>query len=237
MKFYHAILILILINLSSCATTQSHGTVNDPFEPTNRAIFKFNEKFDNYFMEPLARAYSHLPDLIHQGFDNFFSNLGDVITTINDILQLKPEKASNDFMRVVINSSFGIGGIFDVATPLNIDKNQESFADTLGYWGVSSGPYIVIPFLGPSSVRDAPSLAIDSLIQPLNQMENIPLRNSLYATKLVNSRANLLKVTNLSDDVSFDPYTFQRDLYFQFRQNRIYDGDPPMENIEAILEE
>ena len=140
-------------------------------------------------------------------------------------------------MRVVINSTFGLGGIFDVATPLNIDRNQESFADTLGYWGVSSGPYIVIPFLGPSSVRDAPSLAIDSLIQPLNQMENIPLRNSLYATKLVNSRANLLKVTNLSDDVSFDPYTFQRDLYFQFRQNRIYDGDPPMENIEAILEE
>ncbi|MBF0264998.1 MAG: VacJ family lipoprotein [Gammaproteobacteria bacterium] len=234
MKIFKFIIFLLFFNLASCANVQENSRVYDPFEPSNRAIFEFNDKFDSYIMQPIARTYIKLPELMRQGINNFFSNLGDFVSLINDILQLKPERASNDVIRIALNSTFGICGIFDIATALNINKNNESFADTLGYWGVGSGAYLVIPFLGPSNFRDAPAMFFDSYINPVNELENVRVRNSLQATSLINMRANLLKVSNLSDDVSFDPYIFQRDLYYQYRQNRIYDGDPPMESFDEL---
>jgi len=223
-----------LFLLSSCATTQENGSVYDPFEPTNRVVFNINEKLDNYIMQPIAKTYQNLPDLLRLGIKNFFSNLGDVVTLVNDLLQLKVEEASNDTLRLAFNSFFGLGGIFDVATEMKIEQNNEGFGDTLGYWGIGPGPYIVLPLFGPSNLRDAPSLAVDAYTHPITHLNNVARRNSLQAINLVDKRAGLLKVTSISDDVSFDPYNFQRDFYQQYRQNSIYDGDPPQEDFEDL---
>jgi len=227
-KSLHSIIILsILLVLTSCASTSREGDVSDPLEPVNRAVFKFNEKVDKYVAKPVAETYLYTPSPIRTGIRNFFNNIEDTMTVLNDVLQLKIQQGLSDSMRVVFNSSFGLLGLVDVASDWDLPRHNERFADTLGYWGINSGPYLVIPIWGPSSIRDATGLAADIYSYPLAYLHPVSHRNSLQGLKMVNDRANLLALTDLTKEVAIDPYAFTRDTYYQWRQNQIYDGNPP----------
>jgi len=225
---YHiSILLSVLLLLTSCASTTYEGEVVDPLEPVNRAVFNFNEQVDEYIAKPIAKTYQHTPLPIRTGVSNFFNNTDDVMTVINDILQLKIEQGITDSMRIIANSSFGLLGLFDVASDWGLPRHNERFADTLGYWGINSGYYLVLPIWGPSSLRDATGLAFDIYSYPLAYLHPVRHRNTLQGLKMVNNRAELLGVTDLTQEVAIDAYAFTRDTYYQWRQNRIYDGNPP----------
>ena len=226
---------IALFNMG-CASTTEDGDVYDPIESTNRAIYDFNEGFDRMILKPVAKAYQKLPSPVQTGTHNFFSNLDDVVVVVNDVLQLKVEQFTSDGLRLSVNTVFGIFGLIDMGTPMGLPKHEESFADTLGYWGVGSGPYIVLPILGPSSVRDAPSLIVDFLIHPLNQVSPTSATVALASTRAVDIRSELLKTTDLRDELALDPYIFTRESYYQWRQNRVYDGEPPRVIIEDFEE-
>ncbi len=220
-----------------CASTTPDGEVNDPFEPVNRGVYQFNEELDRVVMKPLAEVYQKLPDPVQTGTHNFFSNLNDVVVITNDILQLKLEQSTSDVLRFSVNTVLGICGLIDIATPMGLPKHEESFADTFGYWGVGSGPYIVLPFFGSSSLRDAPSLAIDFLVHPTSQVSPTSAVIGLAAVYYTDVRSNLLKSTDLRDELALDPYVFTRESYYQWRQNRVYDGDPPKLMMEDFEED
>lgn len=222
----------IVILGQGCASTTEDGEVNDPLETTNRSIYKFNENFDQIILKPLAKGYQKLPDPIQTGTHNFFSNLDDVVVIVNDGLQLKGKQLGSDIMRLSVNTLFGLLGLIDVGTPMGLPKHEESFADTLGFWGVESGPYIVLPILGPSSVRDAPSLIVDFLIHPASLVKPTSAVVGLASVRAVDTRSELLKTTDLRDQLALDPYVFTRESYYQWRQNRVYDGEPPKVIIE-----
>ncbi|RKZ94188.1 MAG: VacJ family lipoprotein, partial [Gammaproteobacteria bacterium] len=151
-------------------------------------------------------------------------------------LQLKGEQLTSDILRFSINTVFGIFGLIDMGTPMGLPKHQESFADTLGYWGVGSGPYIVLPILGPSSVRDAPSLVVDFMIHPASLVSPASATIALASVRAVDIRSELLKTTDIRDSLALDPYIFTRESYYQWRQNRVYDGEPPRVIIEDFEE-
>jgi phospholipid-binding lipoprotein MlaA len=212
--------------LSACA---AGPTKQDPLEPMNRKIYKFNHTVDRTVLKPTARGYTKVvPEVARRGVTNFFRNIGMVVTTLNDALQLKGEKVPVDIMRLACNSVFGLGGLIDVASELNIEYRDEDFGQTLGYWGVKSGPYLVLPFLGPSSLRDGPSLVADMAASPLFHVDDDSLEVvwSLVALDLVNTRANLLPLDSLLAQ-QVDPYSFLRDTYLQRREYLIHDGNPP----------
>lgn len=221
------LLLSIALLSAGCASTTPDGDVSDPIESINRKIYAFNEGFDRMILKPAAEGYQKLPSPVQTGTHNFFSNLDDVVIIINGILQLKVEQSSSDVLRFSVNTVYGIFGLIDMATPMGLPKHQESFADTLGYWGVGSGAYVVIPILGPSSVRDAPSLAVDFLLHPLNQVSPASAAFGLAAVRTVDMRSGLLKTTDMRDELALDPYIFTRESYYQWRQNRVYDGDLP----------
>ncbi|MGV8935351.1 MAG: VacJ family lipoprotein, partial [Gallionellaceae bacterium] len=156
---------------------------------------------------------------------NFFSNIDDVFVTGNDLLQLKGKKAASDFTRVWVNTIFGLFGLFDVAH--NLEKNNEDFGQTLGYWGVSSGPYLVLPFLGPSSIRDGTGVAVDSYFGVIENLDDVAVRNTLYATSKIDLRVQLLDTEKIIEGTTMDRYSFIRDAYLMHRQSLVYDGDPP----------
>ncbi len=237
--FKPAFLLLILtavIFTTGCASTTPDGDVNDPIESVNRSIYNFNEGFDRMILKPVAKGYQKLPSPVQTGTHNFFSNLDDVVIIINDGLQLKGEQMSSDILRFSVNTVFGIFGLIDMATPMGMPKHQESFADTLGYWGVGSGPYIVLPIFGPSSVRDAPSLVVDFFTHPLSLVSPTSATLALGSADMVDKRSELLKTTDIRDQMALDPYIFTRESYYQWRQNRIYDGEPPKVIIEDFEE-
>jgi len=227
-------LILSVLTLVSCASVQKDGSVYDPFEPTNRVVFDFNTSLDNNVMQPIARVYTLLPSVMRVGVSNFMGNLADVVTLINELLQFKLKDAVSDFMRIVTNTTLGIGGLLDIATKFDLNKHNETFADTLGVWGVGSGAYVVLPVFGPSSVRDGPAKIADSYANPMSYLDPVAHRNSLTALGVVNSRANLLKASRMSDELALDAYAFMRDSYLQWRQYQVYDGDPPQKFIDDI---
>jgi len=208
-----------------CASTTIDGDVSDPIESTNRNIYDFNEGFDRIIMKPLAKGYQKLPSPVQTGTHNFFSNLDDVVVIVNDVLQLNIEQFSSDVLRLSINTIFGLFGLIDMATPMGLPKHEESFADTLGYWGVGSGSYVVLPIFGPSSVRDAPSMVIDFLMHPLSLVSPTPAAVGLATARGVDIRSDLLKTTDLRDELAIDPYIFTRESYYQWRQNRIHNGE------------
>ncbi|MFK5984198.1 MAG: VacJ family lipoprotein [Pseudomonadota bacterium] len=226
-KLYITALLGLLLILTSCASTTPDGDVSDPLESANRAVFQFNETLDKYLAKPVAQTYQYTPAPVRTGISNFFNNLDDVMTVINDLLQLKIEQGLSDSMRIIANSTFGVAGLADVSTGWGMPRHNERFADTLGFWGVGSGAYLVLPIWGPSSMRDAPALVGDIYTYPLAYLYPVAVRNSLQGLKMVNNRANLLAVTDLTNEVAIDPYTFTRDAYYQWRQNQIYDGNPP----------
>jgi phospholipid-binding lipoprotein MlaA len=213
--------------LSGCATT---GDPRDPFEPMNRAVYRFNDELDKAVTRPVAEAYRHfVPPVVRTGIDNFFSNLNDVLVALNNALQGKVPDAINDLGRVAVNTTLGVLGFRDVATGLGVQKNNEDFGQTLGRWGFGDGPYIVLPILGPSSVRDTFGWAGDIYTHPLIAVDNVNVRNSLIGLRFVTVRADLIEATNILETAALDPYEFVRDAYLQRRRNLVYDGNPPEE--------
>lgn len=216
--------------LAGCASPGTR-TVHDPLEPMNRAVFKFNEKADQYVAKPVARTYETIvPQPVRTGIKNFFNNLDDVVVVVNDLLQLKFRNASRDGVRIVANTLFGGLGLVDVAGMRGITKRHEDFGQTLGYWGVPSGPFLMLPFLGPSNFRDGPAMYIDGVaIDPVWHYRNVALRNTAAGLRLVDQRAQLLSTEKVFEQAAVDRYAFLRDAYAQRRLNLIYDGDPPRE--------
>ncbi len=200
----------------------------DPLESFNRKVFGFNEALDSNIIQPVARAYRDtLPQPVRTGVSNFFGNLRDLWSAVNSVLQAKPGPAVENTGRFLINTTVGIYGLFDVATHLGIERHSEDFGQTLGRWGVPTGPYVVLPLFGPSTVRDGVGLIPDSRGNLLNQVDDVSDRNVLWTTNLVDRRAQLLPLTDQADRVALDKYTFTRDAYLQKRLNDVYDGDPP----------
>lgn len=216
--------------VSGCATTGG-GSARDPLEPLNRAIFGFNETFDQVLMKPVAQGYrAVLPEMVRTGVTNFFSNLEDVWIGANNLLQGKPENALQDVMRVAINTVIGLGGLIDVASDAGLDKHNEDFGQTLGRWGVGSGPYLVLPFLGASTLRDGIALVgVDTAVDPVWNVNRVPTRNTLYSGRAVNARADALDAARVMEEAALDKYRFIRESYLQRRRSLIYDGNPPRE--------
>ncbi|MDI1310043.1 MAG: VacJ family lipoprotein [Methylotenera sp.] len=220
-----AICVLSLATLSGCATQGN----KDPLEGLNRGVYKFNDVTDRAIIKPVAIAYKTItPSPIRTGFNNFFTNLGSLTTVLNDILQLKLADAFTDAGRFVINSTFGIAGFIDVAGKDNIRYHKEDFGQTLGFWGVGNGPYLVLPLLGPSSFRDTTGLVFDIVTSdPITYPHNIGqvrLSNQLRAAQFLDKRTELLTASDLVDEASLDPYAFTRDAYLQKRASLVQDG-------------
>jgi phospholipid-binding lipoprotein MlaA len=220
---------IALFLLGGCATT-GNSDPRDPLEPMNRAIYKFNDGFDRAIAKPAAELYRAVfPPIVRTGVSNFFSNINDVIVALNNLLQGKVPEAINDVGRILVNTTLGIFGVMDVATELGVPKNNEDFGQTLGRWGFGDGPYIVLPFLGPSSVRDTFGWVGDIYTSPLVGIEDVRVRNSVIAFRFVTVRADLLEATNILETAALDPYEFVRDAYLQRRRNLVYDGNAPEE--------
>jgi len=227
-----AVLVSLAFVLSGCAT---NGDPRDPFEPVNRGIYHFNDAVDKAVLKPVAQGYrAVLPTPVRSGVDNFFSNIDDIFVTANNLLQFKFKTAASDFARLLANSTLGIGGIFDVATSFGLEKHEEDLGQTLGYWGIGNGPYLVIPLTGPSTVRDAIGSFAQSYYDPIWNLNNVAVRNSLAGLRVVSDRADLLDAEKVLDEAALDPYTFLRDAYLQQRRSMIYDGNPPRENLSEF---
>ena len=211
---------LALLVTSGCATGPERKP-GDPFEPANRAIFTFNDKLDTYVAQPIAKGYQKVtPQPLRQAITNFFSNLGDVSNLANNLLQLKITDATEDLMRIAMNSTFGLGGLIDFATLAGLPKHHQDFGLTLGHYGVPAGPYLVLPLFGPSDVRDGIGMGVDVKFNVLNYIEPA-VRNPLYVAQFVSARADLLGATDLLKQAALDPYSFVRDAYRQQRESLI----------------
>ena len=232
-RIAHLILPALVFTLSGCATT--NGDPRDPLEPLNRGVYRFNDTLDKAVTKPIAQGYrAILPKPVRTGVSNFFSNIDDVLVTANNLLQFKFHDAASDFARLLANTTFGIGGLFDVASSFGLEKHNEDFGQTLGYWGIGDGPFLMLPLLGPSNARDTIGSAVQIYADPLRHLDNVRVRNSLAGLRFVNARANLLDAERVLDEAALDPYTFLRDAYIQQRRSLVYDGNPPRENFSEF---
>jgi phospholipid-binding lipoprotein MlaA len=214
---------LLLLALTGCAVGPDK---RDPFENFNRGVMRFNDEVDSAILKPVATAYQeNLPSPARKAVGNVFSNLGDVWSTVNSLLQLKFPQAVEGMMRVSFNTVFGLYGILDVATEMGLERHSEDFGQTLGRWGVPSGPYVVLPLFGPSTVRDAGAFVVDRRADLVREFDPASTRNSLYALRIVDHRASLLRSGQLLDQISLDRYTFVRDVYLQRRQAEIFEPE------------
>jgi phospholipid-binding lipoprotein MlaA len=220
-----ACLVLLASFLGGCATGRDP---RDPLEPFNRGVYQFNETLDKAILKPTAQAYRFvIPQFIRASVSNFFSNLNDVVVALNNLLQGKFTAAYSDLGRVAINSTLGVLGLFDVASEAGIEKHDEDFGQTLGYWGVGDGPFVMLPFFGPSTGRDAVGRVADHYADPVTYVDPTRPRNQLWGTRIVNRRAELLDASTVLQTAALDPYEFIRDAYLQRRRNLIHDGSPP----------
>jgi phospholipid-binding lipoprotein MlaA len=212
---------------------------HDPLEGFNRAMYTFNEGLDTTLLKPLAQGYHALtPDPIETGIGNFFSNLNDVLVVFNDVLQLKFHHAAADASRLVYNTTFGLLGFIDVATHMDLPKRREDFGQTLGYWGVGNGPYLVLPLFGPSTVRDGVGLVGDWYVHPIRRRVHSSTTSAvMWGLNIVDRRAQLLAAERVLDTAALDPYIFLRESYLQQRLSLVHDGNPPMPDFDAELDD
>ena len=220
---------LVSLLVGACATPPgAAGDPRDPYENFNRKVFTFNAGLDHVVIKPVARGYAnYVPNFVQTTVGNFFGNLADIWTALNNYLQAKPREGTMDAGRVLINSTLGIAGLADVATPLGLPKHEEDFGQTLAVWGVKSGPYVVLPVFGPSTMRDAFGKPVDLYADPLGQFDmKSGWEWSLRLTRLTDDRARVLPTTDLIEQAALDPYQFIRDAYLQRREARVRDGVP-----------
>ncbi|WP_353254934.1 MlaA family lipoprotein [Burkholderia anthina] len=207
--------------LSGCATGPNRNP-NDPLEPMNRAMYKFNDTVDTNIAVPIAKGYQKItPTPMRTAISNFFSNLGDLGNMANNLLQLRITDATQDLMRVAMNSLFGVAGLIDIATPAGLPKHHQDFGLTMARWGVPSGPYLVLPVFGPSTIRDGVGRAVDVRFNLLNYIEPAA-RNPMYIAQFISARSDLLGATDLLKQAALDPYSFVRDAYLQQRKSLTY---------------
>lgn len=194
----------------------------DPWEPFNRKVTAFNDGLDDAVVRPVATAYQHvLPQMVRTGVTNFFGNISDVWSVVNNVLQLKPRESAEMAVRVGVNTVFGLAGLIDVATEMKIERHREDFGQTLGYWGVGTGPYLVLPLLGPSTLRDTLALPLNSQGDMVNQVTDTGSRISLFVLRGVDLRAGLLGAGNFLDNAALDKYSFLRDAFLQRRRGEV----------------
>jgi phospholipid-binding lipoprotein MlaA len=226
-------LLLASLFLTGCSTTSLNPTTQqkDPFESFNRKVYTFNDTLDRAVVKPVAKGYDAvMPVPAKNMVNNFFSNLDDVVVTANDLLQFKFKQAASDGARVIFNTTFGIFGLINVTDKL--EKHNEDFGQTLGYWGVPSGPYLVLPILGPSSIRDGTGRYADSYASVISNTQDVPARNSAWAAEGLNTRVGLLEEEKVMDEAIIDRYSFIRDAYLMHRQSLVYDGNPPRQKYD-----
>jgi phospholipid-binding lipoprotein MlaA len=213
-----------LLALAGCASGPN-ANPRDPLEPFNRKVLEFNEGVDAVVLKPVATAYRQgVPPLVRTGVNNFFGNLGDGWNFVNSVLQLKFQNAAENWMRLNVNTFFGLGGILDIASDLNIERHKEDFGQTLGRWGAPAGPFIMLPLFGPSTLRDTIALPVDRRYNLMQQIDPESVRNGLYVLNAVDTRANLLRVTEVLEGAALDKYSFIRDSHLQKRRAEIYEG-------------
>ena len=223
----------LCLTLVGCATGPT-ANPRDPFEPFNRSIFGFNDAVDRTVLKPVATAYRNVtPGVVRTGVGNFFSNLEDFWSLANSLLQLKGRAAADTAVRLSVNTFLGLAGVIDLAGEMGIDRHKEDFGQTLGYWGVPGGPYLVLPLLGNFTLRDAAALPVDFKGDMVSNLSHKRSRYSLKALNLIDSRAAFLNASSLIEGAALDKYTFTRDAYLQSRRSAIYDGNAPDEDAPA----
>lgn len=217
--------VLALALLGGCATGPN-ADPRDPLEPFNRSIYSFNEGVDRVVLKPVAQVYNDaLPSPVRTGVRNFFNNLADAWTAVNALLQLRGQAAVESLFRVQVNTVFGLGGLIDIASDAAIPRHREDFGKTLGHWGVPTGPYLVLPLLGSSTIRDTAVLPVETWGNPVSHLSDHGARYGLYALRIVDGRAQLLRVSNVLDEAALDKYSFTRDIYLQLRGAEDYEGE------------
>jgi len=240
-RFKRLVLLSMACLFVGCASIPAgvEPSPRDPWEPFNRSVFEFNEGLDKYLLKPVVAAYRFiLPQIVRDGIYNFFSNYSDIYTALQNLLQGKPDLAFNDLMRVAVNTIFGLGGLMDVATPGGLPKHKEDWGQTFGVWGLPSGPYVVLPFFGPSTIRDTFGTAADLETDYLfKYIPDVGLRNSITGLRVINARNTFYEAGDLLDGAALDKYSFIRDAYLQRREYQINEGRndeeplmPPYEN-------
>jgi phospholipid-binding lipoprotein MlaA len=232
---FRALLLCSLISLTMLGGCASTGNPRDPIEPLNRGVYQFNDALDKVLLKPAAEVYRGvLPQFVRTSVSNIFSNINDVIVALNNLLQGKFIDSVSDVGRIAVNSTIGVLGIFDVATHLGMEKHDEDFGQTLGYWGIGDGPYLVLPFFGPKNLRDTVGLFVDYKTDPITYIDPTRDRNIVRGVRIVNRRSELLETSKILETAALDPYEFVRDAYLQRRRNLVHDGSPPPEKDDDI---
>jgi len=236
-KFINMFGVILTLAMTGCASTEYVENERDPWQGFNRTVYGFNDTLDQALLKPTARGYQAIaPDFVESGVRNFFSNINDVSVAVNNLLQGKVENAFSDVGRVLINTTVGLLGLFDVASDMGLQKHNEDFGQTLAAWGVDSGPYLMLPFFGPSTLRDSTSVPVDNFL--LNPINHIDMEKSdrmyVMAVDVVSVRAELLSLEKTVDEIATDKYSFIREAYLDRRNYLVHDGQPPEE--ESLYE-
>lgn len=211
-----------------CGAVMAEDGQRDPYESFNRSMFAVNEVIDKYAAKPVAQVYDKAAPLpVKAGTGNFFGNLGDLWIGSNNALQGKFGEAAVDIGRLLINSTIGIFGLFDVASELGLEKHEEDFGQSMAVWGVGSGGYLFWPVIGPRTLRDTAGWVVDTYADPVGRTTSVPTRNSLLTLRFVDIRASLLPADKVVEEAALDKYAYIRDAYLQRRRNQIFDGRPP----------
>lgn len=233
----YCLLCITFLLSSGCATIEGPPNPDDPYESFNRNMFAFNENVDKYAFKPVAKGYNYvMPNFANKAVTNFFNNIDDIVVFFNQLLQFKFADAAATSARFVYNSTFGLLGLIDFASDMGLPKQEEDFGQTLAVWGIDSGPYLVLPFIGPRTIRDTAGLAVDwTYFDPIFKRQTLEQSLVTLTIKYVDIRAGLLKASNILDDTVPDKYAFIRDAWMQRREYLIYDGHPPEEFSEDEL--
>lgn len=224
-----SVVVAVAALVGGCATSAA-PVEHDPWEPLNRGIYRFNDFGDRVLIKPIAKGYKAVvPTFMRRGVSNFWDNLSTPRSALNNLLQAKPKRALDDTARFIVNSTLGIGGLFDIASSAGMEEYDEDFGQTFAVWGVPNGPYVVLPFMGPSTLRDAIGRPLDVLSDPLTHYDDSSVRDPLIVLRIIDLRHRLLAAEGLIED-SQDPYITVRESYLQNRNYVIHDGDPPVDD-------